>query len=66
MSVVTEDQPDKEQLQRELEFLAEVRRRIRDTVGPQVQIPTSAVDHVLDEYNAALAREDNDDDPTES
>lgn len=61
MSTVPDDQPGKEQLQRELAFLAEVRRRIRETVGPQVQIPTSAVDHVLDEYNAARAREDDDD-----
>ncbi|WP_430336145.1 hypothetical protein [Rhodococcus sp. ACT016] len=54
---MTSDLPDEEQLRRELEMLADVRRRIRESVGPDVRIPTRAVDYVLDDYNAVRARD---------
>lgn len=57
---MTTDLPDEERLRRELEMLADVRRRIRESVGPDVQIPTGTVDAVLDKYNAARARESDD------
>jgi len=58
---VTEDLPETERLRRELEMLADVRARIRDSVGPDARIPTGTVDAVLDDYNAALERERGDD-----
>lgn len=57
---MTADLPDEERLRRELEMLADVRRRIRESVGPDVQIPTGTVDDVLDEYNAIRERSDDD------
>ncbi|WP_458683395.1 hypothetical protein [Prescottella equi] len=44
-------------MRRELEMLADVRARIRDSVGPDARIPTGTVDAVLDDYNAARERE---------
>ncbi|MDH6284674.1 hypothetical protein [Prescottella agglutinans] len=57
---MTADLPDEERLRRELEMLANVRRRLRDSEGVDFQIPTGAVDQVLDEYNAVRARESGD------
>ncbi|GBF17715.1 hypothetical protein Br6_05122 [Rhodococcus sp. Br-6] len=54
---MTEDLPETERLRRELEMLADVRARIRDSVGPDARIPTGTVDAVLDEYTAARERE---------
>ncbi|MBM9839626.1 hypothetical protein JO861_24040 [Rhodococcus hoagii] len=58
---MTDDLPETERLRREVAMLADVRRRIRDTVGPDARIPTGTVDAVLDEYNAARERESGDD-----
>ena len=58
---MTEDLPETERLRRELEMLADVRARIRDSVGPDARISTGTVDAVLDDYNAALERERGDD-----
>jgi hypothetical protein len=55
---VTADLPDEERLRRELEMLANVRRRLHDSEGIDFQIPTGAVDQVLDEYNAIRAHSD--------
>ncbi|WP_145238478.1 MULTISPECIES: hypothetical protein [Nocardiaceae] len=54
---MTEDLPETERLRRELAMLADVRDRIRDSVGPDARIPTGTVDNVLDDYNAACERE---------
>lgn len=58
---MTDDLPDTERLRRELAMLADVRTRIRETVGPDTRIPTGTVDAVLDDYTAALERERGDD-----
>ncbi|MGO4205180.1 hypothetical protein AB4Z09_26275 [Rhodococcus sp. TAF43] len=55
---MTADLPDEERLRRELEMLADVRRRLSESEGMDFQIPTGAVDQVLDEYNAVRARDD--------
>ncbi|MFC9553715.1 hypothetical protein ACFTWF_22950 [Rhodococcus sp. NPDC056960] len=39
-------------LERELGMLVAVRAYLRDTVGMDVHIPTTAVDRVLDELNS--------------
>ncbi|MFZ2172667.1 MAG: hypothetical protein WAW17_01265 [Rhodococcus sp. (in: high G+C Gram-positive bacteria)] len=39
-------------LDRELAMLADVRHRLRASEGPDVRIPTTAVDQVLDELNS--------------
>lgn len=44
-------------LERELAFLAEVRGMIRQSVGSEDRIPTSAVDSVLDELIVARSQE---------
>ncbi|WP_064077701.1 hypothetical protein [Prescottella equi] len=54
---MTADLPETERLRRELEMLADVRARIRETVGPDARIPTGTADAVLDDYNAARERE---------
>lgn len=58
---MTDDLPETERLRRELAMLADVRARIRETVGPDARIPTGTVDAVLDDYNAALERDDDPD-----
>ncbi|MFX1787194.1 hypothetical protein [Prescottella equi] len=62
---MTEDLAETERLRRELAMLADVRARIRDTVGPDTRIPSGTVDAVLDDYNAARERERGDTPDTE-
>ncbi len=62
---MTEDLAETERLRRELAMLADVRARIRDTVGPDPRIPSGTVDAVLDDYNAARERERGDTPDTE-
>ncbi|WJJ14645.1 hypothetical protein P9990_26585 (plasmid) [Prescottella equi] len=62
---MTEDLSETEHLRRELAMLADVRARIRDSIGPDARIPTGTVDNVLDDYNTARERERGDDPDTE-
>ena len=49
MTAVTDRTAD--DLERELAVLADMRAYLRDVEGPDFRIPTTVVDHVLDELN---------------